>query len=100
MIVKKILIASTLGNVLRTVWRICILMLGLRIKMPYLKQLFPFFLFFFLSSSMDELYPLFFENLSDSIPSVRQGAAVSLSNVVKAYGRYLHLSLVLTSGFL
>ena len=70
--------------------------------MPYLKQLFPFFLFFFfffLSSSMDELYPLFFENLSDSIPSVRQGAAVSLSNVVKAYGRYLHLSLVLTSGF-
>ena len=78
-------------------------MLGLRIKMPYLKQLFPFFLFFFfffLSSSMDELYPLFFENLSDSIPSVRQGAAVSLSNVVKAYGRYLHLSLVLTSGFL
>ena len=76
-------------------------MLGLRIKMPYLKQLFPFFLFFFfLSSSMDELYPLFFENLSDSIPSVRQGAAVSLSNVVKAYGRYLHLSLVLKSGFL
>ncbi|XP_022785332.1 uncharacterized protein LOC111325729 [Stylophora pistillata] len=38
------------------------------------------------SSSMDDLYPLFFENLSDSIPSVRQGAAVSLSNVVKAYG--------------
>ena len=35
---------------------------------------------------MDELYPLFFENLSDSIPSVRQGAAVSLGNVVKAYG--------------
>ena len=101
MIVKQILLASTLGNVLRTVWRICILMLGLRIKMPYLKQLFPFFLFFFfLSSSMDELYPLFFENLSDSIPSVRQGAAVSLSNVVKAYGRYLHLSLVLTNGFL
>ena len=49
---------------------------------------------------MDELYPLFFENLSDSIPSVRQGAAVSLSNVVKAYGRYLHLSLVLTNDFL
>ncbi|KAJ7369805.1 hypothetical protein OS493_036321 [Desmophyllum pertusum] len=38
------------------------------------------------SSSMDELYPLFFENLSDSIPSVRQGAAMSLGNVVKAYG--------------
>jgi len=38
------------------------------------------------SPSMDELYPLFFENLSDSIPSVRQGAAMSLGNVVKAYG--------------
>jgi len=37
---------------------------------------------------MDELYSLFFENLSDSIPSVRQGAAMSLANVVKAYGRY------------
>ena len=37
---------------------------------------------------MDELYPLFFENLSDSIPSVRQGSAMSLSNVVKAYGMY------------
>ena len=40
------------------------------------------------SSGMDELYSLFFENLSDSIPSVRQGAAMSLANVVKAYGRY------------
>lgn len=38
---------------------------------------------------MDELYPLFFENLSDSIPSVRQGAAMSLGNVVKAYGMYI-----------
>ena len=37
---------------------------------------------------MDELYPLFFENLSDGIPSVRQGAAMSLGNVVKAYGMY------------
>lgn len=37
---------------------------------------------------MDELYSLFFENLSDGIPSVRQGAAMSLANVVKAYGRY------------
>lgn len=35
---------------------------------------------------MREFYPLFFENLSDSIPSVRQGAAISLGNVVKAYG--------------
>ena len=37
---------------------------------------------------MDELYPLFFENLADSIPSVRQGAAMSLGNVAKAYGMY------------
>ena len=35
---------------------------------------------------MDELYPLFFGNLADGIPSVRQGAAMSLGNVVKAYG--------------
>jgi hypothetical protein len=35
---------------------------------------------------MTELYPLFFGNLSDSIASVRQGAAVALTNVVKAYG--------------
>jgi len=39
---------------------------------------------------MDELYPLFFENLSDSIPSVRQGAAMSLGNVVKAYGMCIY----------
>ncbi|KAK2561519.1 hypothetical protein P5673_015491 [Acropora cervicornis] len=38
------------------------------------------------SPRMGEFYPLFFENLSDSIPSVRQGAAISLGNVVKAYG--------------
>ena len=43
------------------------------------------------SSSMDELYTLFFENLSDSIPSVRQGAAMSLGNVVKAYGKYMYI---------
>ena len=36
---------------------------------------------------MPTLYPLFFENLQDSIASVRQGAAVALSNVVRAYGR-------------
>lgn len=47
------------------------------------------FLVSFSSSSMDELYPLFFENLSDSIPSVRQGAAMSLGNVAKAYGMYI-----------
>ena len=32
------------------------------------------------------LYPLFFKNLEDSIASVRQGAAIALVNVVKAYG--------------
>ena len=42
---------------------------------------------------MDELYPLFFGNLSDGIPSVRQGAAMSLGNVVKAYGM-LHVCLL------
>lgn len=35
---------------------------------------------------MEELYPLFFTNLEDNIPSVRQGAAIALANVVKAYG--------------
>ena len=37
-------------------------------------------------SLIDELYPLFFGNLHDPIPSVRQGAAVALTNVAKAYG--------------
>ena len=36
---------------------------------------------------MDALYPLFFENLQDNIASVRQGAALALANVVRAYGR-------------
>ena len=31
------------------------------------------------------LYPLFFDNLSDPIPSVRQGAAIALTNVATAY---------------
>ncbi len=35
---------------------------------------------------MEVLYPLFFANLADNIPSVRQGAAVALCNVAKAYG--------------
>ena len=34
---------------------------------------------------LNDLYPLFFANLSDPIPSVRQGAAVALTNVAKAY---------------
>ncbi|CAG0913978.1 unnamed protein product [Notodromas monacha] len=37
-------------------------------------------------SSVDKLMPLFFENLEDNIPSVRQGAAASLAKVVQAYG--------------
>ena len=36
--------------------------------------------------NLDELFSLFFLNLEDSIPSVRQGAAVAIGNVVKAYG--------------
>nr|XP_054758807.1 uncharacterized protein LOC129264874 [Lytechinus pictus] len=36
--------------------------------------------------SMDALYPLFYENLQDNIPSVRQGAAAALANVTRAYG--------------
>ncbi len=35
---------------------------------------------------LDELFPLFFANLEDSIPSVRQGAAAALTSVTKAYG--------------
>ena len=35
---------------------------------------------------MEALYPLFFGNLADNIPSVRQGAAVALAKVAKAYG--------------
>ncbi|XP_071081412.1 uncharacterized protein [Haliotis cracherodii] len=36
--------------------------------------------------TMPELYPLFFSNLEDNIPSVRQGAALALAHVVQAYG--------------
>ncbi|XP_054710418.1 uncharacterized protein LOC129220102 [Uloborus diversus] len=35
---------------------------------------------------LDKLYPLFFTNLKDGIPSVRQGASGALANVVRAYG--------------
>ena len=35
---------------------------------------------------IDALYPLFFTNLGDPIPTVRQGAAVALTNVAKAFG--------------
>lgn len=37
---------------------------------------------------MTSLYPLFFENLQDSISSVREGAAIALFNVVNAYGDF------------
>ena len=37
---------------------------------------------------MKELFPLFLGNLEDSIPSVRQGAAVSIGSVVKTYGKW------------
>lgn len=40
---------------------------------------------------MKKLYPLFIDNLKDCIPSVRQGAAGSLANVARAYGKYLRL---------
>ncbi|PSN56963.1 hypothetical protein C0J52_10867 [Blattella germanica] len=37
--------------------------------------------------ALPSLYPMFFRNLEDPIPSVRQGAASSLANVVRAYGQ-------------
>lgn len=39
---------------------------------------------------MSQLWPLFFENLQDNIPSVRQGAAVAIGNVCRAYGKFLN----------
>ncbi|XP_064483723.1 uncharacterized protein LOC135396603 [Ornithodoros turicata] len=36
--------------------------------------------------ALESLYPLFFNNLGGCILSVRQGAAVALANVVRAYG--------------
>ena len=38
---------------------------------------------------LDELFPLFLSNLEDSIPSVRQGAAVALVQLYTAYGEGL-----------
>ncbi|KAL3213908.1 hypothetical protein MRX96_007314 [Rhipicephalus microplus] len=38
-------------------------------------------------ASLKTVYPLFFNNLQDCIPSVRQGAAAALANVVRAYGQ-------------
>jgi hypothetical protein len=38
-------------------------------------------------AALPSLYLMFFRNLEDPIPSVRQGAASSLANVVRAYGQ-------------
>eukprot|EP00088_Acartia_fossae_P034486 TRINITY_DN3539_c0_g1_i5.p1 TRINITY_DN3539_c0_g1~~TRINITY_DN3539_c0_g1_i5.p1 ORF type:complete len:776 (-),score=143.13 TRINITY_DN3539_c0_g1_i5:435-2762(-) len=37
-------------------------------------------------SSLPVLLPLFYQNLEDPISSVRQGAAIAIANVVRAYG--------------
>ena len=37
---------------------------------------------------MPALYPLFYNNLQDNIPSVRQGAALALANVAQVYGKH------------
>lgn len=38
---------------------------------------------------MPALYPLFYNNLQDNIPSVRQGAALALANVAQVYGNFI-----------
>lgn len=38
-------------------------------------------------SSLSVLLPLFYQNLEDPISSVRQGAAIAIANVVRAYGQ-------------
>lgn len=43
---------------------------------------------YFYRSSMPALYPLFYNNLQDNIPSVRQGAALALANVAQVYGNF------------
>ena len=43
-------------------------------------------IYFYFRPVMVELFPLFYANLQDNIPSVRQGAAEAIANVVKAYG--------------
>ncbi|XP_048516398.1 uncharacterized protein LOC105690948 isoform X2 [Athalia rosae] len=37
-------------------------------------------------AALPSLYPMFYRNLEDPIASVRQGAAIGLSNTVRAYG--------------
>ena len=36
--------------------------------------------------TLDQLYVLWFDHLSENIPSVRAGAAAALANAVRAYG--------------
>lgn len=55
---------------------------------------------FSLRGSMPTLYPLFFNNLQDNIPSVRQGAALALANVLKAYGESLLLYMFRSEAYL
>ena len=78
----------------------------------------PFFLYFYLflaaclacgnfitcfpdecSPYLNDLFSLFLANLEDSIPSVRQGAAVALASVVKAYGKMSNDSFYDNSAF-
>ena len=50
------------------------------------------FLYILCRNVLDNLYPLFLSNLEDSIPSVREGAAVALGQLYSAYGERLTLS--------
>ncbi len=36
---------------------------------------------------LETMFPLFYENLQDNIPSVRQGAALAIANICTAYGK-------------
>lgn len=50
---------------------------------------------FLCRSLLEELFPLFLSNLEDSIPSVRQGAAVALVQLYTAYGEYFFSEIAL-----
>lgn len=43
---------------------------------------------------LPDLYPMFFRNLEDAIPSVRAGAAAALGNVVRSLGEKALASLL------
>ncbi len=38
---------------------------------------------------LETMFPLFYENLQDNIPSVRQGAALAIANICTAYGKLI-----------